>query len=111
MDQSEKQDTTTGSGSTKTPILANEKDPTAEKSKPSRKPTSIEDGSTKPRSLAEALSLLQTNCFDLRSMSCEVSILARGRRIYIIASVPSDTGELNIEDGHITIAGKPVLLG
>lgn len=111
MVNSKKQDITTGSGSTGTPILANAKDLMAEKSAPSLPPTSIAEGNTKPRSLAEALSLLQTNCFDLRSLGCEVSILARKNRIYIIAAIPSDTGVLAMIEGHITINGKPVLLG
>lgn len=111
MARSNAQDITTGNGGGKTPIQASDPQNTAEKSKPSRKPTSIGEGSTKPVSLPEALSLLQTNCFDLRSMGCEVSILARGKRLYVILAVPPDTGNLEIEDGHITIAGKPVLLG
>lgn len=111
MAKRKKQDGITGSGHIKTPILAQGKDPTEAQSKPSLPLTSIGDLSTKPRSVAEGLSLLQTNCFDLRSLDCEVSILARGRRIYIIAAIPPDTGKLEMEDGHITIAGKPVLLG
>jgi hypothetical protein len=51
---------------------------------------------------------LQTSCFDLQSMGCEVSILARGKRLYLRVSVPSDTGTLEIKDGHIAINGKPV---
>ena len=111
MAHSKKQDIIIGNGSTGTPILDQEKDPTAAVSILSPQPTSIESGSTKPRSLAEALSLLQTNCFDLRGFKCEVSILARGKRLYIIATLPPDTGLLDIEHGHITIAGKPVILG
>ena len=111
MEHTKEPDTTTGNGDGKTPILASAPQNTAVKSKPSRTPTSIGVGSTKPVSLPEALSLLQTICFDLRSLGCDVSILARNRRIYIITAVPTDTGNVEIEDGHITIAGKPVLLG
>ena len=111
MANSKKRDTTTGNGSTKNPILASENVPTAGRLEQSQPLTSIGEGSTKPRSLAEALSLWQTNCFDLRSMGCEVTILARGKRLYMILAVPPDTGNLDVEQGHITIAGKPVLLG
>jgi hypothetical protein len=108
MEQQRKQDTNIGSGDGKAPILASEKPSTAAKLKPSRPRTSIEQGSTKPVSLTETLSLLQTSCFDLQSMGCEVSILARGKRLYLLVSVPSDTGTLEIKDGHIAINGKPV---
>ena len=110
MAHSKKRGITTGNGDGKSPIQAGVPQNTEAKSLPSQTLTSIGEGSTKPVSLPEALSLLQTNCFDLRSMDCEVSILARGRRIYIIAAVPPGTGKLEMEDGHITIAGKPVLL-
>ena len=110
MVQPKKQDTITGLGHSKTPIPANENEPMAAGLKQSQTLTNIEEGSTKPISLPEALSLLQTNCFDLRSMGCEVSILARGKRLYVILAVPSDIGNLDVENGHITISGKPVLL-
>lgn len=111
MESLGKPDTTTGNGPTATPILASESGPTAEPSKQSPPPTSIESGSTKPLSLPEALSLLQTNCFDLRSLNCEVAILARNRRIYVIVEVPPDTGNIGIEDGHITLNSQPVSKG
>lgn len=111
MAHSNARDADTGSGDGKTPILASVSRGTAGKSRPSRKPTSIGANNTKPVSLAEALSLLQTICYDLRSMGCAVSILARNRRLYLIIEAPSDTGALDIENGHITIAGKPVILG
>lgn len=104
-----KQEINTGSGPTETPILANVNVPTAEGSKPSQVPTSIAEGSTKPVSLPEALSLLQTNCFDLRSMGCRVSILARNDRLYVILAVPD--GQLKMADGHILLNEKPVVLG
>jgi hypothetical protein len=81
-----------------------------EPSEPSQTSTSIESGSTKPLSIAEALSLLQTLCFDLRSMNCEVSILARKSRLYIIAQIPTSIGQLATEDGHIILNGRPVIL-
>ena len=107
MAHSKKLDTNTGNGSIKTPILANGNDLTVEKSKPSQTSTSIGAGSTKPVSLPEALSLLQTLCLDLRSMNCETSILARGRTMYITVRI--DTGELGKSDtGHILLNGVPV---
>ena len=111
MEQPKRQGTTTGNGSTKNPILAKENAPTEAKSKQSRKHTSIGDGSTKPRSLAEALSLLQSNIFDLLSMDCKTTILARENRVYVILTLPPDTGKAGIENGHITIDGKPVVQG
>ena len=110
MAHSKKQGTTTGSGHTKTLIPASGNGLTAGESILSQPPTSIEEGSTKPRSLAEALSLWQTTCFDLRSLGCKVAILARKQRLYLIAELPPDTGTVEMENGHITIAGKPVVL-
>ncbi len=112
MESPEKQEITTGSSATPTPILASENVPTAEQSEPSLMPTSTEFPSTKPLSLPEALSLLQTNCFDLRLLQCEVAILARGKRLYVIVNLPdSIRGDLAVSDGHITIDGKPVVSG
>ena len=112
MAQQKKQDIIIGNGYLKTPILAQGKDHTAGQSKPSQTPTSIAAGSTKPVSIQEALSLLQTLCLDLRSLGCETSILVRNGRIYVISSIPSDTGAVGMSDtGHIMLDKKPVLLG
>lgn len=108
MAKSKKQDTIIGSGSTKTPILASENAPTAEQSQPSRTPTSIESGSTKPLSVAETLSLLQTLSFDARSLGCKTAILARGNRVYFGIETPSSIGNLTFDGGHIRINGVPV---
>jgi len=110
MAHSKRQNISIGNGRTKTPILASAKDPTAALLQPSPVSTSIESGSTKPLSIAEALSLLQTLCFDLRSMGCEVSILARKTRVYSIIQLPASIGQLATEDGHIIINGRPVIL-
>lgn len=110
MAKQKKQVITTGNGSTK-PILAEGKDHTAEQLQPSQPSTSIGEGSTKPVSIQEALSLLQTLCFDLRSMGSQVSILAKGRRLYIILEAPASIATLQMVDGHIEANGKPVLLG
>ena len=110
MAKQKKQVITTGNGSTK-PILAEGKDHTAEQLQPSPASTSIGEGSTKPVSIQEALSLLQTLCFDLRSMGSQVSILAKGRRLYIILEAPASIATLQMVDGHIEANGKPVLLG
>lgn len=112
MESLEKPGTTTGSSVTPTPILASESVPMAEHLELSQPVTSIALGSTKPLSLLEVLSLLQTNCFDLRSMNCEVAILARGKRLYVIAELPASIkDDLAVLDGHITLGGKPVVNG
>lgn len=112
MESLEKPGITTGSSATPTPILASESDPTVERLAPSQPVTSIVSHSTKPLSLLEVLSLLQTNCFDLRSMNCEVAILARGKRLYVIVNLPTSIGgDLAVSDGHITLDGKPVVNG
>jgi hypothetical protein len=108
MASPEKPDTTTGNGTTKTPILASEKGATAAVSQPRRAAASIEPSNTaketsgtKPQTLAETVSLLQTDCFDLRSFGCKVAILARDGKIYIAIEHPEhvfgfDTGKGNI---------------
>ena len=101
-----KQDTTTGNGVTK-PILAG-KDHTEEGLKPSQASTSIAEGSTKPVSIQEALSLLQTICLDLRAMGSEVSILAKDKRVYVVIEVPASIGKMGMKEGHITAGGLPV---
>jgi hypothetical protein len=108
MVQPRKQDTFIGNGHIKTPILARENDPMAVQLKPFQASTSIESGSTKPVSLKEALSLLQTLCLDLRSMGCEISIATRNSHFYIIGKI--NTGILTMNRGHICIDGKPVSL-
>ena len=110
MAKPRKQVITTGNGSTK-PILAQGKDPTAEQSQPSQPLTSIGVESMKPVSIPEALSLLQTLCLDLRALGCEMAILARNNRLYIIGAIPASIGKLAMDEGHITINGFPVLLG
>ena len=111
MVQPKKQDITIGNGSTKTPILASANAPTVDLLQPSQMPTSIESGSTKPLSVPEALSLLQTLCFDLRSMGCELAILANKNRLYIVLDPPASIESMDMKNGHITINGKPVSLG
>lgn len=111
MAHSKKQNITIGNGSTKTPILASENAPTVGGLKPSQPLTSIGEGSTKPVSIPEALSLLQTLCFDLRGLGCEMAILARGNRLYVIGAIPASIGTLAMDEGHIELNGKPVVLG
>lgn len=110
MAQQKRQGITIGNGSTKT-ILAEGKGRMAEKSKLSPVSTSIGEGSTKPVSITEALSLLQTILFDLRGMGSDVSILAKGKRLYVIIEAPASIERLSMIDGHIEVNGKPVLLG
>lgn len=111
MENTNEQGTIIGNGSTKIPILASESVPTVDPLKPSLPLTSIDTGSTKPVSVQEALSLLQTLCFDLRLMGCELAILARNNRLYIVLDPPASIGIVNMQNGHITIDGKPVVLG
>jgi hypothetical protein len=106
MEQPRKQDTNTGSGDGKIPILANANPSTAARSKQSRKSTDTASNNTKPVSNQEALSLLQTICSDLQSLGLEISILARNDSLYI--RVKNDTGKLDFIDGHIVLDGKPV---
>lgn len=111
MEQSRKLAPDTGNGDGNLSILASEKQPTAGKLKPSRQSTSIAANNTKPVSLRESLSLLQTICYDLQSQGCQVSILARNNRFYVVGSIPLDTGSLEIIKGHISINGMPVSEG
>jgi hypothetical protein len=110
MESLEKQDTTTGSGTTQTPILASEKDPTAVQSKPPQEAASIAPmntskptSGTKPQTLAETVSLLQTDCFDLRSFGCKLVILARDGKIYIAIEHPDHSFGFDTVKGNITL--------
>ena len=108
MESLEKLDITTGNGTTKTPILASEKDLTEAQSPQPQEAASIESRSTskptnetKPQTLNETVSLLQTDCFDLRQFGCKVAILAKDGKIYIAIEHPEhkfgfDTGKGNI---------------
>lgn len=108
MEPQGKQETTTGNGTTRTPILASASAPTVVPSQPSQEAASIgqastskETNGTKPQSLNETVSLLQTDCFDLRSFGCKVAILAKDGKIYIAIEHPDhkfgfDTGKGNM---------------
>lgn len=116
MDTPEKQDITTGNGITPTPILASENAPTEAQSKGRRKAASIESpntlsatSGTKPQTLKETVSLLQTDCFDLKTFGCKVVILSRDGKIYIAIEHPEhvfnfDTGKGNfiLDDTAVT---------
>jgi len=111
MERGKRQDTNTGSGSNGKPsILASESasDPMAAESKPSQVSTEIERGSTKPVSVAEALSLLQTLCSDLPSLGCKTAILAVEGRLYVRIIPPASIGKATFSDGHIRLNGLPV---
>lgn len=110
MEPLEKQDTTTGNGITKTPILANENAPTVAPSQPRRKAggiaqpnTASETNGTKPQSLAETVSLLQTDCFDLRAFGCKVAILAKNGKIYLAIEHPGHSFDFDTVKGNILI--------
>ena len=111
MANSKKQDTNTGSGFTKAPILAGASALTAGELKQSQPLTSIGAGNTKPVSILEALSLLQTLGLDLRGLNCEVSILAKGQMVYFVAKVPASIGQMAMSNGHITANNTPVSVG
>lgn len=108
MESLEKQETTTGNGTTETPILESAKDPTAEPSTVPQEAASIapasietETNGTKPQSLNETVSLLQTDCFDLKGFGCKVAILAQNGKLYVAIEHPDhkfgfDTGKGNI---------------
>lgn len=107
MDQPKKQAIPIGDGVSK-PIRASEAAPMEAQSQPSQQPTNTDEGNTKPVSIQEALSLLQTLCLDLRSLDCQTAIRARKNRLYIIIQTPARIGELGTADGHITADNKPV---
>ena len=108
MARQKRPDTIIGNGDGKAPILASEKPSTEAQSKPSLKSTSIAAGSTKPVSVTEGLSLLQTLSLDLRSLDCHTAILARGRRAYVIIEIPASIGNLSQKGGHIYLEDVPV---
>lgn len=105
-------DTNTGSGSNGkvTPILASgsASDLTAEGLRPSLASTETEQGSTKPVSIPEALSLLQTLCLDLQSLGCKTAILAVDGRLYVRIIPLASIGKATFSDGHIRFNGAPV---
>jgi hypothetical protein len=110
MESPEKQDIITGNGTSKIPILANENEPMAD---PLNKPqpaggivpsnTAKETNGTKPQTLTETVSLLQSDCFDLRSFGCKVVILTRDGRMYIAIDHPDHSFGFDIGKGNILI--------
>jgi hypothetical protein len=115
MESLEKQDITIGNGTTKTPILASENAPTEAKSLQPQEAASIESSSTskqtngtKPLTLNETVSLLQTDCFDAREFGCKVAILARDGKIYIAIEHPEHKFGFDTGKGNITVDGVPV---
>lgn len=118
MEQQEKQETITGNGISVTPILASENVPTAgpsqqphEAASIAQKNTAAETNGTKPQTLAETVSLLQTDCFDLRSFGCKVVILASEGKLYIAIENKEhkfgfDTGKGNILLDSIAVVSQ-----
>lgn len=112
MELQEKPVTSTGSGATTTPILAGEKDPTAEPLIPSQETTSIELVNflnARPSTPAEALGLLQTRFFDLQSLKLDVRLAGNPDtgRLYVVIGWKGH--KLGVQDGHITVDQIPVL--
>ena len=110
MDTLEKQEITTGNGTTEIPILASENAPTAAPSPQPPDPASIapsntasETNGTKPQTLGETVSLLQTDCFDLKSFGCKVAILARDGKLFIAIEHPDHAFGFDTGKGHILI--------
>jgi len=108
------QENTTGNGPTVTPILAHEEGLMEAQLKPARASTSIASRNTssdKPLTPAEALSLLQTRCFDLRTLGVKVEILADGGALF--AAFRLEGHELGFDTGRgdILLDGAPVVKG
>lgn len=115
MESLEKQDITIGNGTSKTPILARENAPMEEKSPQPQEAASIESkntskqtNGTKPLTLNETVSLLQTDCFDAREFGCKVAILAKDGKIYIAIEHPEHKFGFDTGKGNITVDGVPV---
>ncbi len=108
MVKQRKQETSTGSGDGKAPILASGKQNTEVGLKPSQVSTEAAQTDIKPVSLSETLSLWQTACFDLQSQGFKVAILARDNRLFLLAQPPASIGKLTFEGGHLRLDGVPV---
>jgi len=106
MAKSKKQVTTIGNGHGN-PILAGSA-VTAGGLKQFPPDTGKGQSGTKPLSVAEALSLWQTACFDLQSHGFKVAILARDNRIFMLLAPPASIGKVTYEAGHFRIDGLPV---
>lgn len=101
MDTGNSPDIITGNSTTPTPILASESEPTAAPSVPVPAPSELAS-----ITVADVLSLLQTDCSDLRSKGLSVAILARENRLFLAVTYPDH--ELGFENGSITLDGKAV---
>ena len=108
MAQPKRQATNTGNIAGKAPILASAKQSTADDSKPSQASIGVGQNDTKPVSVAEALSLWQTACFDLQSSGFKLAILARDNKVFMLLAPPASIGNITFEAGHLRIEGKPV---
>ena len=108
MAKQKRQETIIGSTAGKAPILASVKQSTADGLKQSPPDTGKGQSGTKPLSVAEALSLWQTACFDLQSYGFKAAILARDNRIFMILAPPASIGKLTFENGHLKLDGLPV---
>ena len=105
MESQEKQDITTGKPQGSTPILASEKENTAEPLKVAQ--TKNESDSIE---IASILALLQTDFSDLQSKGLRVAILARENKLY--ASIEYKGHVLEVSDTgkkSILLDGKPVV--
>lgn len=104
MDNIQKQDTTTGSGTTPTPILASAGDPMADHSK--HAPTKKESPSINP---ADVLSLLQSDCSDLQSLGLKVILAGTDKGdLHILIRWEGKKLSFSDDSGHILVDGKHV---
>ena len=108
MAQRRKQETTIGNTDGKAPILASGKPSTEDGLIQSPASTGNAPSDTKPVSVAEALSLWQTACFDLQSHGFKVAILARDNRVFLLLAPPASIGNVTFSGGHFLLDGKPV---
>jgi len=108
MAKQKRQATNTGSTDGKAPILASVKPNMEDVSKQSPASTAPVPSDTKPVSVAEALSLWQTACFDLQSHGFRLAILARDNKVFMLLAPPASIGNITFEAGHLRIDGLPV---
>lgn len=104
MESTPKQDTTTGSGISQTPILATADAPTVDLSK--RAQTKKESPSIKP---ADVLSLLQTDCSELQSLGLKVILAGTDKGdLHILIRWEGKILSFSDDSGHILVDGKNV---
>lgn len=113
MDQPKKQVISIGNGPSETQRPEPEGDPTEGLSIPSPESIAIESANIlnaqeRPKTVIEALGLLQTRYSDLLTLGLKIILEASPKgKLYAVISWPGHT--LGVEDGHIVADGIPVL--